>query len=639
MRFITPINKVSSTGTSNRKIFCWATTDGFGSPILVWPNMTGGQTVTVEGMAVGTPAFMPPEQAKGQRCDARSDVYSLGASLYHLLSGRAPFEGQTPVETLMLLVTQDPVPLRQMNPHVPKDLEAVVHKAMEKSPRRRYPSARALSDDLGRLRRGEPVSARPIGLAVRVAKWGRRHRTLAAFLGLLAVSLVAATVGSLRYAAQADRARAATEVQNARLLVTEGQGLGQAGRWYEARSRFDRAGALLRKHRLPTLPVKLGRLLAELKSPGPLWVHRGHLGDIRALALSPDNRWLVSGGYDGNVKLWDFDLGQPVRVLVQGALPIRAVDFDPSGSRVLFAGHGGQVGVVELSTSTPIATPMSAPSSASLWTRTLDGGNVHDAKFSPDGQRVVLVTEAGVVYMCRVQDGDILFQQKVSDEPLHVAGFLSRDNEIVVAGNAGVLTFLDGRSGDIRRSVSRQRNIRVVDIMKDDTLLVAGMTSRRPVVLDVNRMTTSLLGTGLFIGRSASALQDDRPCWLGSDGWVHFWDVGTKTLLRRFRADAVGTASLSVSSSGDIAVTGSRKGLVQAWPVPAVRWDPNVVVNVNNAVRAMSMSDDNNMLMVLGPGYNSLGRPGNRQCSVETTGPLLRLDGCVARYEDRRLGR
>jgi len=148
--------------------------------------------LTAPGTAVGTPLYMAPEQVRGEanRVGPWTDVYALGAVLYESLTGRPPHAGQSLVEIHGRVANDEPVPPRKRDPRVPRDVETICLKALEKRPERRYRTAREFAEDLRRHLDGEPVEARRAGAAERALRWVRRHRALSAAVAAAAASAV-----------------------------------------------------------------------------------------------------------------------------------------------------------------------------------------------------------------------------------------------------------------------------------------------------------------------------------------------------------------------------------------------------------------------------------------------------------------
>lgn len=159
-------------------------------------------TLHATGDVMGTPAYMPPEQARGEGVTVASDVYSLGAVLYQCLTGRPPFLASTPWEIMTQVMTDDPPTIRQLNSALPRDLETICSVALHKLPNRRYASAGKFADDLQRFRNGQPIQARPVGRIEKFWKLCKRHPAIAT---LVSVSLIALTALAVVSTISADR--------------------------------------------------------------------------------------------------------------------------------------------------------------------------------------------------------------------------------------------------------------------------------------------------------------------------------------------------------------------------------------------------------------------------------------------------
>jgi serine/threonine-protein kinase len=205
-------------------------------------RLENGARLTQSGVPLGTPSYMAPEQAQGRThaIGPAVDVYALGAILYELLTGRTPFQGETPAETVLQVIQQEPVPPARLNGKVPRDLETICLKCLHKESERRYASAAALADDLSRFLEGRPIQARPLGWGAQVGRWVRRRPAVAALLGATVLFTIALIGGALWLAVQQAHRQQAAEAD-----LREVANLQQQAHWTEARGTLQTAEARL----------------------------------------------------------------------------------------------------------------------------------------------------------------------------------------------------------------------------------------------------------------------------------------------------------------------------------------------------------------------------------------------------------
>lgn len=326
--------------------------DGFAETLRMMDlGEEAGVERTVHGQAIGTPVYMPPEQAKGQleEVDERSDVYSLGAVLYELLTGKTPFDGESLDEILRQAVKDEPKPIREIASRAPPELMSICDRAMRKEPTQRYQSAREFAEDIERFQSGAFVSTYEYGRVERVRRFVRRHQgTLS--VGAVAVSLVAMLGGAYVVSSLQAREESRRRVSESQLAYDRGIWLAQErideGQLEEALRTLEAASKENRNWEWDYLVALAKREVASIKI-------EGMLGTSGPRAFSSDGtRFLLLD--NGVVTVRDIESGKPVKTFPDLEKPVRTAEYSVDGDHVLALGIDNSVTVLDSATDGPI---------------------------------------------------------------------------------------------------------------------------------------------------------------------------------------------------------------------------------------------------------------------------------------------
>jgi WD40 repeat protein/serine/threonine protein kinase len=344
---------------------------------------------TKTGAVMGTPSYIAPEQASGKTREIGppADVYALGAILYELLTGRPPFRGETPLDTVLQVINEDPVSPKSLQSNVPWDLQTICLKCLMKSPAKRYPSALALAEDLRRYLNGEAIQARPLSSWGRSVKWARRHPALAVLgIGTVAATIAVLSVLSVAYArvreAVLDKENEATAAHRAREDEVRQRKLAQALAAENERARIaavEQANQLKReseRNRRGAYALQIAQIaaLAErepkraqtlLEDPGRCppdlrdfaWdylhrlcyredrVYRDHPKgeELECIAVSHGGTFVATAGASGEIRIWDPRNTRTYASLTGHKGRIHGLAFSPDGGMLASASADGTV--------------------------------------------------------------------------------------------------------------------------------------------------------------------------------------------------------------------------------------------------------------------------------------------------------
>ncbi|HEU5056815.1 MAG TPA: protein kinase [Kofleriaceae bacterium] len=443
-----------------------------------------GDVATVAGNVLGTPAYMSPEQARGEELDARADVYSLGALLYEVLTGKPPHDGPSVQDVLEAAQKGAVVPVEQREPDAPPDLCAIVRKAMAVERADRYPTAMELAADLRRFQTGKLVTARQYSTRALVGRWMVRHRAMVAVVAAALIALAVVGVVAFRRV-MIQRNRAETQMHIAERARDE-----LTFRQAQVLLERDPTAALAR---LKTYPVsgeragELGPMIDEAIAAGVARHVLPHPAWVTGVAFTSDGR-LITADRKGNLMAWDPATGRGRHLLRHGG--VDGLELSRDGSLAAIPQPDGSIELQPTSGQAPHrATGLSVPS------RPL---------FSADGRRLVARSKSRII-VWDAATGDALLT--LDDEPGKFANLSPDGSLLYVARPTGEIVEMRVTRDQAARTVARLDDPAVFLVVSPDgRQMLIGDTEAGIAAIDIQG------GQVRHLGRHR----------IGGEGWLEF---------------------------------------------------------------------------------------------------------------------
>jgi WD40 repeat protein len=562
--------------------------------------------LTLSGQMLGSPNYMSPEQATAKRgtVGKRSDVYSLGAILYHLLTGRPPFQGETLTDVLRQLADDDPLAPHLLTPRVPHDLETICLKCLEKEPAKRYQTAEELADELDRFLRDEPIHAHPVTRAERTWRWCQRKPALAGLIVALHLVLALGLMGILWQWRRASF--------NARAEAKQHQ-LADENRERADQNVYD-SDMSLAQHAWDD--GDLGRTLSLLEAHCPRsgepdrrgfeWFYfwnlclgdqrmtlTNHSQTVNSVAFSPDGQLVATGSAGDPVHLWDSATGELLRTLPEQQ--VFSLAFAPDG-QTLGVGGRDQVAVWNLETGQVIF-------------KQEDPFGQFRIAFSPVGTWLVIGKRGGRLFSTPTDGGSAELWDYATRERKHVfpesGGHvaLSLHGNRLATGNWNqTVKIWDLGSGQFLRSLKTGAVIGMA-LSPDGQALATSYWDPEVKLWDV--------ATG---GQIGALNKNPRKVWSlafspdgqslatgGTDQTIGLWDVATRQQAERLRGHGSEVVSVAFSADGQTLASGSRDKTAMLWSVHPNRTKPTVAKIISRPV----FSRDG-QLIAAGIGHNQV---------------------------------